>query len=94
MEIKNVASIERQHVDQLNRYLADELGKFGVFITRYPLKNAEMTRVIDLWSGQRKVIITLTDVDIEQMVELFESKQRDPLDVLVKKYGEFRAKCP
>jgi hypothetical protein len=93
-EMKNVASIERLHVDQLNRYLAEELGTFGVFVTRNPLMKAEMTRTIDLWSGQRKAIISLTDEDLEQMVELFDSKQRDPLDVLVKKYVEFRTKCP
>ncbi|RVC81497.1 hypothetical protein EN745_09660 [Mesorhizobium sp. M4A.F.Ca.ET.022.05.2.1] len=94
VELKNVAAIEREHVDQLNRYLADELGRFGLFVTRNPLKKAEMTRTIDLWSGQRKAIVALTDADITQMVELFESKQREPLDVIVKKYGEFRAKCP
>ena len=32
--------------------------------------------------------------DIEQMVEVFESKQRDPLDVINKKYVEFRRACP
>jgi len=94
MELKNVAVIERVHVDQLNRYLADELGRFGLFITRNPLKRAETSRIIDLWSGQRKAIVTLTDADIGQMVELFESKQREPLDVIVKKYNEFRIKCP
>lgn len=94
MELKNVVAIQREHVDQLNRYLAEGLGRFGVFITRNPLKKAEMRRTIDLWSGQRKAIIALTDADISQMVELFESKQRDPMDVVVKKYSEFRAKCP
>jgi hypothetical protein len=94
MELKNVAAIEREHVDQLNRYLADELGRFGIFVTRHPLKGAEFTRTIDLWSGQRKTIVALTDDDLGQMVELFESRQRDPLDVIVKKYTEFRRKCP
>jgi hypothetical protein len=94
MEMKNVAAIERNHVDQLNRYLADEMGRFGLFITRNPLKKAELTRTIDLWSGQRKAIVALADTDIAQMVELFESKQRDPIDVIVKKYNEFRTKCP
>lgn len=94
VELKNVAAIERLHVDQLNRYLADELGKFGLFVTRNPLKKAEAARVVDLWSGQRKAIVVLADADIAQMVELFESKQRDPLDVIVKKYAEFRTKCP
>ncbi|MGA7779947.1 MAG: hypothetical protein WCA85_19840 [Paraburkholderia sp.] len=94
MELKNVQSIERIHVDQLNRYLAEELGRFGIFVTRTPLKKAEMKRTIDLWSGQRKAIIALTDQDIAQMVELFESKQRDPIDVIVRNYNQFRSKCP
>lgn len=93
-EMKNVARIERGHVDQLNRYMADELGRFGVFVTRSPLNSAIFKRTIDLWSGQRKAIITLTDGDVEQMVELFDSKQRDPLDVVFKKYAEFRRACP
>jgi hypothetical protein len=94
MEMKNVAGIEREHIDQLNRYLADELGRFGVLVTRNPLKKAEVKRTIDLWSGQRKAITVLVDSDIEQMIELFESKQRDPLDVLVRNYNQFRSLCP
>jgi hypothetical protein len=93
-ELKNVKAIERQHVDQLNRYLADELGRFGIFVTRNPLRKAEFQRTIDLWSGQRKAVVTLTDADIRQMVEVFESKQRAPLDVIKKKYVEFRRACP
>jgi hypothetical protein len=93
-EMKNVAAIERTHVDQLNRYMADELGRFGVFVTRNPLKRAMVQRTVDLWSGQRKAIVTLTDADLEQMVEVFDSKQRDPLDVISKKYAQFRRACP
>ena len=92
--MKNVEKVDRTHVDQLNRYLHDELGKFGVLVTRNELKRAERKRIIDLWSGQRKAIVTVTDMDVEQMVELFESKQRFPLDVLKKKYVEFRRACP
>ena len=94
MEMKNVKRIDRTNIDQLNRYLQDDLGKFGVLITRHELKRAEGQRVIDLWSGQRKAIVTVTDTDVEQMVEVFESKQRAPLDVLKKKYVEFRRSCP
>lgn len=93
-EIKNVEQITREHVDQLNRYLQDELGKFGVFITRNPLKKAEMTRTINLWSGQRKAIIALTDVDLEQMVEVFDSKQRHPIDFIIRSYAQYRRQCP
>lgn len=93
-EIKNVAQIKREHVDQLNRYLKDDLGKFGVFITRNPLKKAEQSRIINLWSGQRKAIVVLSDADIEQMVEVFDSKQRQPIDVLTRSYVQFKRQCP
>jgi hypothetical protein len=93
-EMKNVKQIERAHIDQINRYLTDELGRFGVLVTRSPLKKAEFHRTIDLWSGQRKVVITLSDEDIAQMVEVFESKQRAPMDVVTKRYAEFRRACP
>jgi len=93
-EMKNVAEVEPMHVDQLNRYLANELGRFGVFVTRNPPKKSINKRIVDLWSGQRKAIITLTDFDLNQMVEVFDSKQRDPLDVIAKKYAEFRRTCP
>lgn len=94
MEIKNVKTVEREHINQLNRYMTDNLGKFGVLITRNDLNKARRQNVVDLWSGQRRCIITLTDTDIEQMVELFESKQRLPIDVLKKKYVQFQRSCP
>jgi hypothetical protein len=94
MEMKNVAEIGGEHVDQLNRYLAPDFSRFGVLVTRHELKRPRRKQTIDLWSGQRKAIITLTDADVAQMVELFESRQRHPLDVLTKKYVEFRRLCP
>jgi hypothetical protein len=93
-ELKNVKEVSRDHVNQLNRYMTDSLGKFGILVTRNALTNARMQSAIDLWSGQRRSIITLTDADVEQMVELFESKQRLPLDVIKKKYVEFKRACP
>ena len=93
-EMKNVAEVSRDHVNQLNRYMTDTLGKFGVLVTRYPLKRARFQSIIDLWSGQRRCIITVTDEDLAQMVEVFESKQRTPLEVLKKKYIDFRRACP
>jgi len=94
MELKNVPAIDREHINQLNRYMTAELGRFGVLVTRHDLGRARRQDVIDLWSGQRRAIVTLTDVDLEQMVQLFESKQRPPLDVVKKKYVEFRRECP
>lgn len=93
-ELKNVKAVERQHIDQLNRYLTNELGRFGVLVTRNSPSKAIRTRCVDLWSGQRKAIIILTDDDIFQMAEVFETKQRVPLDVLVKRYYQFTQSLP
>lgn len=94
MELKNVNELSREHIDQLNRYMTHELGHFGILVTRHEPKKAIRQRIVDLWSGQRKCIIVLTDGDIEQMVDVFETKQREPIDVLVKKYVEFQRSCP
>jgi hypothetical protein len=94
MELKNVRAIEREHINQLNRYLVNEFGAFGVFVTRHPLSKAMLTNTVELWSGQRRCIISLTDADLELMVEVFESHQRQPIEVLKRAYVDFRRKCP
>lgn len=94
MELKNVKAIEREHINQLNRYLTNEFGNFGILVTRNPLPRPMIKNTVELWSGQRRCIIALTDADLEQMVEVYESKQRNPIDVLKKKYIEFRRMCP
>ncbi len=35
-ELKNVKEVSREHIFQLNRYLNDQFGKFGIIITRNP----------------------------------------------------------
>lgn len=94
VEMKNVWQIDRDHINQLNRYLADPFGAFGVLVTRNPLPRPMFRNTIDLWSGQRRCILTLTDEDIDLMVQLFESRQRNPIDVLKRNYVEFRRTCP
>lgn len=93
-ELKNVRAIETIHINQINRYLTNEFGRFGILVTRNPLPKPMFKNTIDLWSGQRRCILALTDIEIEQMVDLFESKQRNPIDVIKKKYIEFKQACP
>jgi hypothetical protein len=93
-ELKNVREVEREHVNQLSRYLNDEFGKFGVLITRNPLPKRIRKNTIDLWSGQRRCIIALTDSDLELMVTVFESRQRLPIEVLKRAYIDFMRECP
>jgi hypothetical protein len=93
-ELKNVKELERDHINQLNRYLKESFGFFGVFVTRNKPKKNIYRNLVDLWSGQRKCILVLTDEDIELMVNVFESKQRAPIEILKKKYVEFMRDCP
>jgi len=93
-ELKNVAEIERDHINQLNRYLDGAFGRFGVFVTRKALPRAMNKHTIDLWSGSRKCIITLTDEDLDLMVRVFESKQRLPIEVLKRSFIDFTRQLP
>lgn len=94
IEMKNVKDISRDHINQLNRYMQANIGNFGVFLTRNPLTKAMHENTINLWSSQRKCIIAITDEDLKLMVDVYESKQRTPIEVLKKKYIEFRRSCP
>lgn len=93
-EMKNAREISREHVNQLNRYLNDEFGRFGVLVSRNPLPRHTYKNTIDLWSGQRRCIIALTDADLETMVTVFESRQRLPFEVLKRAYLDFTRACP
>jgi len=94
MEMKNVKELQRDHLNQLNRYLTEQFGRFGIILTRRAPATKIFRNTIDLWAGQRRCILILDDYDIEQIVTLYESKQRDPIDVLKKKYVEFARACP
>lgn len=94
MELKNVHEITRDHVNQLNRYLNDQFGKFGVLVTRNPLPRSIFRNTTDLWSGQRRCIVALTDQDLEIMVTVFESKQRLPIEVLKRAFVDFTRALP
>lgn len=94
IELKNVKVIEREHIMQLNRYLNDQFGKFGIIVTRNPPPQKIFKNTIDLWAGQRRCILILDDNDIELMTQVFESKQRHPIEIIKKKYIEFIRACP
>jgi hypothetical protein len=94
IELKNVLEVDNDHVDQLNRYLNESFGKFGILFARNNPPKKVLKNTIDLWSGQRKCIIILTDEDLKLMCQVFESKNRTPLEVIKRKYIEFTRALP
>lgn len=94
IELKNVKELEREHVNQVNRYLNEQFGRFGIIFTRNKVPKNIFQNTIDLWSGQRRCIIVLDDTDLELMCEVYESKQRHPIEVIKRKYIEFTRSSP
>ncbi|MFH6971807.1 hypothetical protein [Flavobacterium petrolei] len=94
MELKNVQEVKQEHILQLNRYLKEQFGNFGIIITRNPPPSKVLKNIIDLWSAHRKCILVLDDNDLKMMTQVFESKQRNPIEVIKKKYIEFTRACP
>ena len=93
-ELKNVSSLDSEHVNQLYRYLDDEdMGKYGILLARTPPPRSVQRNIIDLHSSKRNAIIWLDDSDIDLMVQMLDSGRR-PIDVLRKKYVEFTRQLP
>jgi hypothetical protein len=94
IELKNVKEVEREHINQLNRYLTQQFGNFGILFTRNKPPKSIYKNTIDLWAGQRKCILIMTDDDLKLMCTIFQGKQRIPIDVLKMKYIEFTRDLP
>jgi hypothetical protein len=94
IELKNVKELNNDHVDQVNRYLKDTFGRFAIIYTRNEPPKKVMRNLIDLWSGQRKCILVLTDEDLKMMCQVYESKNRTPIEVIKKKFIEFNRLLP
>lgn len=94
VELKNVHSIEREHINQLNRYMSGNFGRFGILFTRNKPSKQMLQNTIDLWSGQRRCILIMTDDDLKLMQNINSNEQRKPIEVIKKKYVEFTRLCP
>ena len=92
-ELKNVKTLETEHVNQLYRYLDSDFGRFGVLVTRNEPPRAVRQNIVDLHSSKRVTIICLTDVDLTLMLRMLEARRR-PIDVIKKKYVEFMRSLP
>jgi hypothetical protein len=93
-ELKNVKELNNDHVDQVNRYLKESFGRFAIIFTRNEPPKKVIKNLIDLWSGQRKCILVFTDADLKLMCQVYESKNRTPIEVIKKKFVEFNRLLP
>jgi len=92
-ELKNVRSLSGGHVNQLYRYMDAEIGRFGFLVTRNPTPQAVLRNTVDLHSSKRCIVLCLSDIDIDLMINVLASGRR-PVEVLKKKYVEFTRLLP
>ena len=92
-ELKNVKSLQTEHVNQLYRYLDEEFGRFGILVSRNPTPKAVQRNAVDLHSSKRVAVLCLDDRDVELMLSMVESG-RNPADVVKKKFVEFTRLLP
>lgn len=82
-------SVEREHINQLNRYMTFTFGRFGIVFTRNKPSKPILQNTIDLWSSDRRCILIMDDKDLELMESTNRNMQRLPIEVIKKKYIEF-----
>lgn len=93
VELKNVASVSGEHVNQAARYLSGSFGRFGVILTRRAPSRSMLQNTADLHSSQRKAVVFLTDDDLRTMLECLDNGRR-PIDVLKRSYVYFQRLLP
>jgi hypothetical protein len=71
-EVKNVDSLEIDHINQTAAYLGARLGMLGFAVTRKRPSNAVVRKIYSVYNDTvgvpRKVILVLADADLHQMV--------------------------
>lgn len=91
IDAKNLSSkIKKNHVLQIANYLKQHgLGLFGIIICRNGGDRSCIQTIREEWAIDKKLIIVLTDDDIEQML-LAKSSRGTPETIIRQKIEEFR----
>ena len=72
-EAKNTAKVELAHINQTATYLGDRIGRFGVIVTRSEPPETIQRKIFSVWNDSapnRKVILTLTDRQLNELLDL------------------------
>lgn len=90
-EAKNVAELTMAALNQSATYLGDRIGRLGFIVTRHPPGENIARKQITIFndSQPRKVLLVLTDSDLDQLVQI-RSNEGAPAKWLQKHYRNFR----
>lgn len=92
-EIKNVAEVELEHINQVAAYLGTNLGMLGFIITRHRPGENIVRKTYAVYNNTpsmpRKTIVILTDDDLTAMIRIKQEAQT-PVSWLQDLYRQFR----
>lgn len=91
MTLKTLEKVlQKKEVLQIANYLkVHGSGLFGIIVTRIGSSKSTIHTLQEVWSLDKKLIIVLNDVDVEQML-LEKINNREPEAVLRQKIEDFR----
>lgn len=84
-ECKNKKTLGHTDIPQLESYLGEPLGNFGVIVTRSKPGKNSLDKVNTAYNRNKKVILIISDEDIIEMAKL-KINGKDPTKVLNDKY--------
>ena len=93
VDAKNSAhEIGKDDILQVAHYLKDKgFGLFGLIFSRCGGDPSSEIHLRDIWQSENKMIVILSDNDVEQML-LGKQRGNDPSRIIIEKIQEFRQK--
>jgi hypothetical protein len=91
-EAKNTTRLDSTHINQTATYLGDRIGRLGVIVTRRAPSEGIQRKINSVWNDsmpQRKVILTLCDEQIYELLDL-RCKDGSPTKWMQAHYRRFR----
>ena len=90
-ETKNTSGLENNYFNQTATYLGDRIGRIGFIVTRNSIEDAQKRKAISIFNNAtpRKVIITLSDSDINLMLDM-RCKGNNPMRHIQNLYRIFK----
>ena len=96
IEAKNVTNLTNANIAQTATYMGERIGHFALIVTRNPPDKAQILKAYSVYNdsggAKRKVILIVSDVDIQKMA-IAKSNGQHPTKVLQSMYREFKLKC-
>jgi hypothetical protein len=91
-EAKNTDDLDMPEINQTSTYLGDRIGRLGVIVTRQSPRDSVLRKIFSVWNDSapnRKVILTLTDEQLREMLDL-RCNDGSPTKWMQKHYRTFR----